>query len=196
MKRAAVFLDRDGTINEEVGYLREPGALILIDGSSEAVRRINEAGFSAVLVTNQSGIARGYFTEAMLEVIHARLCAALAEVGACLDGIYVCPHHLEGSVAAYTRKCDCRKPQTALVKQAARDLNIELSDSYMVGDHFKDIELARNSGMRSVLVLTGHGQEEWDRADAVMRSWPDYVAANLSGAVDWILANRNRSARQ
>jgi D-glycero-D-manno-heptose 1,7-bisphosphate phosphatase len=190
MGRAAVFLDRDGTINKEVGYLSNPGGLVLIDGSGGAVRRINEAGFLAVLVTNQSGIARGYFTEAVLETIHARLTAELEKTGARLDGIYVCPHHTEGTVASYTVDCGCRKPQTALVEKAARNLDIDLSASYMVGDHFKDIELARNSGMRSVLVLTGHGQEEWDAADEAMRSRPDYVAVNLAAAVEWLLANK------
>ncbi len=196
MGRAAVFLDRDGTINEEVGYLSDPDALMLIDGSGEAVRRIHAAGFLVVLVTNQSGIARGYFTKATLEAIHARLCTELEKVGARLDGIYVCPHHVHGTVPTYTIDCDCRKPQTALVEQAARDLDIELSASYMVGDHFKDIELAKNSGMRSVLVLTGHGQEEWDGADESLRSRPDHVAPNLAAAVEWILANESERACQ
>ncbi len=194
--RPAVFLDRDGTINEEVGYLNDPERLALIPGSAEAIRRINRAGMAAVIITNQSGIARGFFDEETLASIHERLKEILSGEKAHLDGIYVCPHHTDGKIPEYTRECDCRKPGTALVKRAARELNLDLSASYMIGDHFKDIQLAAEAGIPSILVLTGHGRGEWEKADRKLRLRPDHVAENLSSAVDWILEQKQERQRR
>ncbi|MEK6776617.1 MAG: D-glycero-beta-D-manno-heptose 1,7-bisphosphate 7-phosphatase [bacterium] len=190
MQRAAVFLDRDGTLNEEVGYLSHPEDLVLIPGSGDAVRRINQSGMAAVVVSNQSGLARGYFDEAALSLIHDRLRGELAKFGASLDGIFFCPHHPEGEVEEYRIECACRKPWTGLMDQAVFDLDINLAASYMVGDHIKDIQMAARAGIRSVMVLTGHGQEEWDKADEAGRSLPTHVAPDLAAAVDWILRDR------
>lgn len=190
MGRPAVFLDRDGTINEEVGFLDTPDGLVLIPGSPEAVNRINQSGMAAVVITNQSGVARGFFDETTLSAIHDRLQAELENAGARLDGIYFCPHHPEGEVPHYTRTCDCRKPAPRLVHQAAGDLGIDLAASYMVGDHMKDIALAAACGMRSVLVLTGHGEIEWRGANEADRALPDHVARDLEAAVDWIMRDR------
>jgi len=194
MQRAAVFLDRDGTLNEEVGYLSRPEDLVLIPGAGEAVRRINQAGMAAVVVSNQSGVARGYFDEAALSLIHERLREELREYGAALDGIFYCPHHPEGEVEEYRIECACRKPWTGLLDQAVFELNIDLSASYMVGDHIKDIQMAARAGIRSVMVLTGHGQEEWDKAGEADRVFATKVAPDLAAAVDWILADREHKA--
>ncbi|MDX1764468.1 MAG: HAD family hydrolase [bacterium] len=190
MQRAAVFLDRDGTINEEVGYLHTPDGLALIPGSADGVIRINQSGMAAVVITNQSGVARGFLDETALQAIHDRLKAELEKAGARVDAIYVCPHHPEGKIPQYTRLCDCRKPAAALVHQAALELGLDLAASYMVGDHINDIALAHGCGMRSVLVLTGHGEEERRSIGPTDRSVPNHVASNLEAAVDWILKDR------
>lgn len=190
MKRPAVFLDRDGTINEEVGYLDTPDGLILIPGAAKGVMRINQSGMAAVVITNQSGVARGFFDETTLSAIHERLKTELKRAGAHLDGIYLCPHHPEGTIPRYTRVCDCRKPATGLVHQAVQELGIDLADSYMVGDHVNDIALAHGCGMRSVLVLTGHGEDERRSLGHGDGALPHHVARNLETAVDWILRDR------
>jgi D-glycero-D-manno-heptose 1,7-bisphosphate phosphatase len=195
MKRAAVFLDRDGTLNEEVGYLSRPEDFVLIPLAGAAVRRINQAGMAAVVVSNQSGVARGYFDEGVLELIHERLREELGKERAHLDGIYYCPHHPEGAVDAYRKQCGCRKPEIGMIRKAAQELSIDLSKSYMVGDHLKDIRLAVNAGMRSVMIMTGHGKDEWTRAGNAERSLPDHAAEDLTAAVDWILADRARGER-
>ena len=185
-----MFLDRDGTINQEIGYLSDPDGLILIPKAAEAVRRINQSGMAAVVITNQSGVARGYFNEERLASIHERLKKELDKEKAHLDGIYVCPHHPEGTVPRYTKSCSCRKPETRLIMEAAKDLFIDVSESYMVGDHFKDIELAVNAGMRSVFLFTGHGSAGWKEADEEQRALPGYAAQDLWDAVEWILKDR------
>lgn len=192
MDRPAVFLDRDGTLNEEVGYLSRPEDLALIPGAGAAVRRINQAGMAAVVISNQSGVARGYFDEVTLGSIHQRLREELEKVGASLDGIYYCPHHPEGVVEEYRKECGCRKPEIGMIRKAVQELAVELSNSYMVGDHIKDIRLAVNAGMRSVMIMTGHGKDVWARAGEAEQSLPDHVAEDLAAAVDWILADRSR----
>ncbi len=187
MLKGGVFLDRDGTINEEVGYLDDPGRLALLPGAAQAIRRINEKQIPVVVITNQSGIARGYFEEAAVEAIHDRLRERLKSEGAHLDGIYLCPHHPEGVIPEFTRKCPCRKPGTALVDQAAAELDLDLSASFMIGDHLKDMELALAAGMTAVMVRTGHGREQWAQADDDLRRRVAHVAEDLAGAVEWIL---------
>ena len=187
MSKSAVFLDRYGTINEEVGYLDDPDRLVLLPGAAQAIRRINEKKIPVVVITNQSGIARGYFDETTVEAIHERLREKLKHEGAHLDGIYLCPHHPEGKVPEFTRVCRCRKPGTALVEQAAVDLGIDLKASFMVGDHVKDMELAINAGITAVMLLTGHGREQWEKADEDLRVQVAHVADDLAGAVEWIL---------
>jgi D-glycero-D-manno-heptose 1,7-bisphosphate phosphatase len=195
-ERPAVFLDRDGTIIEEVGYLSDPAELVLIPGAAPAIRRINQAGLAAVVITNQSGLARGFFDEERLVLIHERLKMALEKEGAFLDGIYFCPHHPEGQVGRYRKVCACRKPKTGMIMQAAEDLSLVVSDSYMIGDHITDMKLAVNAGMRSVHVLTGHGKEVREEADETIRSRASHTSRDLSDAVDWILAEQDLLNRQ
>jgi len=190
-KRAAraVFLDRDGTINVEVGYLCRPEDFALIEGSAGAIRRLNEAGFLVVVVSNQSGVARGYFDEQQVDRVNETMARELERFGAHLDAVYYCPHYPEGIVEKYRRRCDCRKPGPGMVLKAEAELGIDVSRSYVVGDHQGDIELAKNVGARSILVVTGHGADELDKLQG-QGIEPDYVADNLAEAVDRILSEQ------
>jgi D-glycero-D-manno-heptose 1,7-bisphosphate phosphatase len=188
----AAFLDRDGTINEEVGYLRNPADLRLIPGAAAAIKRLNDSGIKVVLVTNQSGIARGYFSEALLLEIHDRLEQMLRDEGARLDAVYYCPHHPSEGNSHYTRDCDCRKPGTGLIDRAARDLNIDVKHSYVVGDKWSDVELGRRAGAYSVLVRTGYGAVDEGNARPSHQVDPDFIAHTISEAVDWIIEQVER----
>jgi len=181
--RRAVFLDRDGTIIREVGYLSDPEGVELLPGTVDALRKLKSAGFMLVVVTNQSGIARGYYGVDELAVVHRRLDELLSSQGAAIDAYYYCPHHPQhGEV----RDCSCRKPRTGMAELAASEHGIALGGSYFVGDKATDVELGINAGGRSVLVLTGFGQLE----RAVLESKgvsPDFICGGLSEAADWIL---------
>ena len=184
---AAAFLDRDGTIIEEIGYLDRPERVTLYPWTIDAIRALNRAGICVVVVTNQSGIARGYFTEADLNVVHRRISDLLAVGGASIDAYYYCPHHPHGSVAEFARACDCRKPGRGLVDRAVAELGIDPLRSVTVGDRWLDVALARAVGAKGVLVRTGYGAVE-------ERSPPDHLVAdsvvnNLVEAVSWILQN-------
>jgi D-glycero-D-manno-heptose 1,7-bisphosphate phosphatase len=185
--RPAVFIDRDGTLTEEVGYVNHPKRLRLLPRSAEAVRRLNEAGIPAVVVTNQAGIARGYFSEDVLHAVNAELAAQLARGGARLDGVYVCPHHPKEGEPPYRTVCECRKPKPGLLLEAAGALDLDLTRSVMVGDKPSDLEVAPAVGARSVLVLTGYGLGEWEYRREAFAVVPDHVATDLLDAVDWAL---------
>jgi D-glycero-D-manno-heptose 1,7-bisphosphate phosphatase len=180
MKQPAVFLDRDGTINEQMGYINHLSRFKLLPQAVPAIRRLNAAGLKVVVVTNQSGAARGYFPASLVDEIHAHLQKILAAEGAHLDGIYVCLHHPNEG-------CACRKPRPTLMEQAARDLNLDLSRSYAVGDRYNDIETAANAGVKGILVLTGYGRGEYEYLRAAQRVQPVKVADDLLDAVEWIL---------
>jgi histidinol-phosphate phosphatase family protein len=177
-RRAAVFLDRDGTLIEDPGFLSDPAKVKLLPGASQAVRRLNQAGLAVVIVTNQSGIARGAITVDQYEAVHARLVQVLAGGGARLDGAYYCPHHPD-----VTGPCDCRKPGTKLFRDASTELNLDLGRSFYVGDRMTDIEPARTLGGRGILVHTGHGDEYATAAIAGGFT----VTQDLQTAVDLIL---------
>src|SRR5512143_1289348 len=183
----AVFLDRDGTVNEEVGYLRDIDKLVLIPGVAGAIHRLSDAGFKIVLVTNQSGVARGYFPEALVHEAHARLDEILKQEGARIDAVYYCPHHPTAGNSQYTVDCDCRKHRTGLLDRAARDLDIDISCSYMVGDKWSDVELGQRAGAISVLVQSGFSHDDPGNKIPAHVKDPDVVAATLSDAADWIL---------
>jgi heptosyltransferase-2 len=172
----AVFLDRDGTINEDVGYLDSPERLKLIPRVVEAIRQLNENKLKAVILTNQSGVARGYYTEETLKAIHHRLEQLLAVQGARLDGIYYCTHHPDDD-------CDCRKPALGMLEAARRDLSLDLSHSYVIGDKITDVQLAHHAGAKGVLVLTGYGKDQIAGVDPS----PDFVARDLFEAVEWVI---------
>ena len=190
--RPAVFIDRDGTLTEEVGYVNHPSRLRLLPRSAEAVRRLNEAGIPAVVVTNQAGLARGYFTEAVMEAVNLELAAQLARGKARVDGIYICPHHPTEGEPPYRQRCECRKPKPGLLLRAAEEMNLDLSRSIMVGDKPSDLEVAPVVGARSALVLTGYGRGEWEYQRDRFRVTPDYVAGDLLDAVEWALKAQPR----
>jgi D-glycero-D-manno-heptose 1,7-bisphosphate phosphatase len=190
--RPAVFIDRDGTLTEEVGYVNHPSRLRLLPRSAEAIRRLNRAGVAAVVVTNQAGLARGYFTERVLETVNADLLAQLERAGARLDGVYVCPHHPTEGAPPYRLLCECRKPKPGLLRRAAEDLGLDLTRSVMVGDKSSDLAVAPKVGARSVLVLTGYGRGEWELRRDHLEVTPDHVAVDLLDAVDWALGEALR----
>ena len=185
---AAVFLDRDGTLIEEVGYLDRPERVELYPYSADAIRALNRAGLRIVMVTNQSGVARGFFSEAVVHAVHGHIERLLAEAGAHIDAYYYCPHHPDGKVAEYARACDCRKPARGLVDRAARELGIDPARSVAVGDRWLDVALARAVGAAGVLVRTGYGLTEEQRPLAGLAA--DAVVDNLAAAASWILRHR------
>ena len=175
--RPAVFIDRDGTINYDTKYVNRPDQLELLPGAAQGIRLLNQNKIPAVVASNQSGVARGYLTIKMLDLIHRKLIALLKRQGARLDAIYYCPYHPE-------EKHHCRKPETGMALAAQKDLGIDLSRSYMVGDSQSDMEFARNLGGKKILVLSGksHGREAWVKKIKV-----DCLAQNLLEAAGWIL---------
>ena len=192
-KNTAVFLDRDGTINEEVGYLDSLDKFKIIPCAYEAIRLINESGMKAVVISNQAGVARGFFTEDFVKITHEHLQAALRQKGAYIDNFYYCPHHPTDGIDPYRKDCNCRKPAPGMLLQAAHDLDIDLTRSYLVGDRFRDMEAANKVGVKGVLVKTGYGQEllQDDGPDkAAPENKPDFIAADILEAVRWILKDR------
>jgi D-glycero-D-manno-heptose 1,7-bisphosphate phosphatase len=183
--RRAVFLDRDGTINEEVDYLARPEDVRLIPGAAQAIARLNAAGLAVVVVSNQSGLARGYFDEADLAAVQVRLNRLLAAEGARVDAYYFCPHHPEGVVEHYALVCDCRKPAPGLLRQATQEMGLASAGSFMVGDRLLDVACGRAEGLTAVLVRTGHD----DGPPRGEVEEPDHVAEDLAAAVEWILAS-------
>lgn len=180
MKNRAVFLDRDGVIVEEVDYLRRPSQLKLIPGAAEAITRLHKAGFKTIVVSNQSGIARGYFTRGDLRRIHAKLRAELKKKGARVDAIYFCPHHPEAGERVV---CDCRKPKIGMLLEAKKRFKIDLKKSFLVGDSSADMGAARSAGVFGILVRTGYGGK-----DGKHKAKPQARAKDLGAAADWILA--------
>ena len=183
-------MDRDGTLTEEVGYVNHPKRLKLLPRAAEAVRRLNAARVAAVVVTNQAGIARGYFSEAVLRAVNASLVDQLKQAGAHLDGLYVCAHHPTEGVAPWRADCSCRKPKPGLVLRAATDLDLDPKSSAIVGDKPSDLEVAPLVGARPILVLTGYGLGEWEYRRGTFAVPPAHVASDLLDAVDWFLAER------
>jgi D-glycero-D-manno-heptose 1,7-bisphosphate phosphatase len=185
-KNRAVFLDRDGTLNRDVGYPPSYEVIEFYPASFEAVRRLNQAGFLTVVVTNQSGIGRGLIAEAELRLIHDRMREDFAAQGATIHGFYYCPHHPYSLDPQYKADCVCRKPRPEMGLRAARDLDIDTARSYMIGDKVEDILFGQNIGARSVLVLTGYGRESRIRLSD-MDTKPAHIAETILEAVDWIL---------
>lgn len=190
MKRA-VFIDRDGTLSEEVGYINHPSRFRLFPYSADAIRRLNENGWLAIVTTNQAGVARGYFSEEMIATVHDGMTKDLENDGARLDAIYYCAHHPSVGEPPYRFDCDCRKPRPGLITRAARDLDVDLKASWTVGDRYSDVELARNAGVKSAFVLSGYGRGEWEHQRSTWSHQPDLVADNLLEAVRRIVAEQS-----
>jgi D,D-heptose 1,7-bisphosphate phosphatase len=185
VQRPAIFLDRDGTINEEASYITRPEQLKLLPGAAEGVRKMRAAGYRIVVVTNQPVIARGDCTTEQLLRIHDHMEMELSREGAFLDGIYYCPHHPDkgfaGERAELKMECDCRKPGDGMLRRAARELNLDLTQSWLIGDRTGDIQAAHTCGIRSILLRTGMGgsDEHYDAA-------PDYTFDDLLAAADFV----------
>jgi D-glycero-D-manno-heptose 1,7-bisphosphate phosphatase len=187
MSTKAVFLDRDGTINVDVGYPSSFDQVEIYPYAFEAVARLNKAGFLTIIITNQSGIGRGLFSEEALQTIHGRLRAVFTQRGARIDAIYYCPHAPEPDRGGLPPACSCRKPNPEMGLRAANDLGIDLRASYMVGDKIEDIEFGRNIGVLPVLVRTGFGAEAERQFNARTDIRPVTVVDTLLDAVRWIL---------
>lgn len=191
MKRKAVFLDRDGTINKDVGYPNSYSAIQIFTYSYEAVRKLNQAGLLAVIITNQSGVGRGLIREENLEEIHQKIKEDFSRRDAHFDGIYYCPHYLFSPSPEYRKNCECRKPLPGMALAAARELHIDLKDSYMVGDKVEDILFGVNIGARPILCLTGFGRESLPKLKEKGIK-PAFVAKTLLEAVNWILREEKK----
>jgi len=178
----AVFLDRDGTIVDEVGYVTHPDQLVLLAGAAEAIARFNTAKVPVLVVSNQAAVAHGLISERELEAIHMRLIALLGSEGARVDGIYYCPHHPEGKIPQYSMACDCRKPAPGLIERAAREHSIALVDSVLIGDALRDLQAGRATGMRTMLVRTGLGLKTLDGRATLPEA--DWVVGDLAEAAE------------
>lgn len=185
--RRAVFFDRDGTLNEEVGYINHPSRFRLLPTAAAAVRAVNAAGRRAIVVTNQSGAARGYFPGGLIEVVNRKLQDELAAAGAKLDAVYVCPHHPTVGEPPYRMDCDCRKPKPGLLLRAAQDFGLDLTQCVVIGDRYSDVQLAHGVGARGVLTLTGYGRGEYEYQRDRWPRPPDFIAEDVLAAVTWAL---------
>lgn len=192
MTNRAIFLDRDGTINEEAGHITAPERFKLFGFAAEAVRLINEAGWRAIVVTNQSGVARGQFTEEFLLQIHELMEDSLRAQAARLDAIYTCVHHPDFGHPPL--RCDCRKPRPGLIERAAKDFDLDLGECFVVGDRYRDVETGHAAGASGVLVMTGFGREEYEAGRERWLRQPELVAENLLEAVKWIL-NQSKAGK-
>lgn len=188
--KKAIFLDKDGTLVEDVPYNCDVRLIRLMPGASDGLRRLQAAGYALIVVSNQPGVAHGFFSTEALRPVETMLGALLADERIRLDGFYYCPHHPEGCVAAYATVCDCRKPSPGLLIQAASDYAIELRTSWMVGDILHDVEAGRRAGCRTILIDNGH-ETEWDLS---AHRCPDATATDLASAADIILALESGTA--
>jgi D-glycero-D-manno-heptose 1,7-bisphosphate phosphatase len=181
----AVFVDRDGTLIEEVGYLDRADRVAFFPWTIAAVRTLNEAGLGVVMVSNQSGLARGFFTESVVDDVHRRIAEMLAAGGAHIDAYYYCPHHPDGKVPNLSIVCECRKPGRGLVDRAVGEFGVAPERSFVIGDRWVDVGLARTVGAKGVLVRTGYGELEEQTPPRGVNA--DAVVDNLIGASAWIL---------
>jgi D-glycero-D-manno-heptose 1,7-bisphosphate phosphatase len=187
MKKPAVFIDRDGTINEQMGYVNHVSRFRILPRVPQAIRMLNRHGFLVFVVSNQSGVARGYYPLDLVSILHRLLVTRIREKKAVIDGIFFCPHHPEGSVPEFSRDCDCRKPKTGLIEQACRSFEIDLQRSFVIGDMCTDIEMAHRAGVPGILVKTGYGLGEIEYTLPRKTVKPANIAEDLLGAVRWIL---------
>ena len=175
----AIFLDRDGTINEEMGYINHPDRFKIFPFVAESIKIFNQSGFLVIIITNQSGIARGYYSEALVEDLHNRLTMEMQNKGARIDAIYYCPHHPTEGRAEYRKNCDCRKPKPGLILRAVQEHNISLPASYTIGDRYQDVVMARQLNIKAGLVLTGYGLGEYTYNRQRWEYQPDFIGQDL-----------------
>jgi D-glycero-D-manno-heptose 1,7-bisphosphate phosphatase len=178
----AIFLDRDGVINEEVNYLSSPNQIKLITGAARAISKANDATVPVVVITNQSGVARGFFPESRLCEIHSQLDILLVEYAAHIDRYYYCPHHPDATVSIYRKICSCRKPEPGMLLQAASELDLDLTQSLMIGDRLSDIQAGKKVGCKTSLVLTGYGKTSI--VEAMESGTTDIKDLNIQPSID------------
>ena len=179
MKKGAIFLDRDGTINEEMGYINHPDRFIVFPYVAESIRIFNELGLKVIVVTNQSGIARGYFSESLVKNLHESLLERMMIEKAKIDAIYYCPHHPKEGQEGYKINCNCRKPKPGMILKAVEEHEIDLGSSFMVGDRYKDVLFAKKLNIKSGFVLTGYGRGEYEHDKDKWEYGPDFIGENL-----------------
>ena len=192
--KVGLFFDRDGTLNSELDFLSRPEELQLIPNAARAIREANEFGVRVFIITNQSGIARGLFTETDLVAVHKRLIAMLAHEGARVDAIYYCPHHPEYGQTPYKKACNCRKPKPGMLRKAAKEFGVNLSQSFVIGDRCIDMQAGKAAGCKTAMVLTGYGVVE--REECRDARTVDFIASDAYEAwlhVKEILAQRSHT---
>lgn len=188
MMERVVFLDRDGTLNQEVRYLYRPRDLVLLPGVPQALKLLKEAGYRLVVVTNQAGVARGYYGEEDVRKLHRHMNRVLEAEGVSIDAYYYCPHHPRYGVGIYKQACNCRKPGTGMFEMAQKQFQVDKARSFMVGDKLLDAEAGKNYGLTSILVGTGYGKEQHERDVAAGKGFLyDYYAESMMEAARWIL---------
>lgn len=190
----AIFLDRDGTINEEMGYINHPDRFKIFPFVAESIKIFNQSGFLVIIITNQSGIARGYYSEALVEDLHNRLIMEMQSKGARIDAIYYCPHHPTEGRAEYRKNCDCRKPKPGLILRAAQEHNISLAASCAIGDRYQDVVMARQLNMKAGLVLTGYGLGEYTYDRQRWEYQPDFIGQDLLALARQITGQQIKAA--
>ena len=179
MAEIAAFIDRDGTISEEVGYVNHLSRFQVYSWTAEAIRNFNRGGLRAIVVSNQAGVARGYFSEDLVLQVHSELRREMERAGAWFDAVYYCPHHPSAGEPPYRRVCHCRKPKPGMLWRAVEEFGVDLGRSFVIGDRYSDIELAHNAGARSVLVLSGYGRGAYEHQRSQWTAQPEWVAENL-----------------
>ncbi len=189
MKKKAIFLDRDGTINEEMGYINHLSRFRIFPNSFHAIRLINRANYLALIVTNQSGAARGYTPVDFVEEVHAHLTKEMAKNGARIDDIFVCMHRKDSKIPELRVDCNCRKPKTGLIEQALAKYDIDLKGSYVIGDRLVDIEMGKKMGLKTILVKTGYGLGEIQFLLPESEIKPDFIAQDILEAVRFAISH-------
>ncbi len=185
-EKIGIFLDRDGTISEEIDYIDNVEKFSLYSFSPKAIKKLNDLGIKVIIVTNQAGIAKGLYTEKTLHSIHKKMIEQLEKEGAHIDDIYYCPHHSDGKIDAYSIDCECRKPKSGMILQASKKFNFNLKHSFAVGDKIRDIKAGSRLGTRSILVLTGHGKDSLKKINKNKSEKPEFIAENLLEASEII----------
>ncbi|SJZ45116.1 D-glycero-alpha-D-manno-heptose-1,7-bisphosphate 7-phosphatase [Selenihalanaerobacter shriftii] len=185
--RIGVFMDRDGTVSKEIGYVNHAARYELLPRTAAAIKLLNQKGIKAILATNQAGVARGYFPEERIKEVHNKLKRLLKEDDAYLDAIYYCKHHPDVGEGEYRLDCDCRKPKPGMLTRGEKEFGLDLERSYMIGDKISDVETAKRVGSKGILVLTGYGRGVYEYEQESWPVKPDYIAEDLYDAVEWII---------
>lgn len=185
-----VFIDRDGTINVDGGYINHPENFVVYPFAAQAVRMLNVAGYKVVIITNQSGIGRGFYTVDVMQTLHDKMNNIFEKQGARVDGIYYCPHDVNAKVEEFRMDCECRKPKTGMFEQAVAELPIDKNSTYFIGDKYSDMQAGFNFGCKTIMVNTGYGRGEYELKSHKWQRMPDARAENLLEAVNLILKQK------